>query len=221
MVSRRVTPPDGRGDPRARRVGGFGTRAQSRLRRTGRRVAARGGRRRARRRRDARRVARARTRARTRGDDTAVPEPRRRTRTIPGSSRGGFLGRGRGASGSSVSGERALASIGQTFGRRGGETGGVSMRVASEGRCDVGAAAGRSASRRERRRRGSDRRGESRDGGVASRDVAERQHAPRGERAVSVLGVPRTREGGRGGGRGGARRSHVRIGFKFRVPRSV
>ena len=79
--------------------------------------------------------------------------------------RGGFLGRGRGASGSSVSGERALASIGQTFGRRGGETGGVSMRVASEGRRDVGAAAGRSASRRERRRRGSDRRGESRDGG--------------------------------------------------------
>ena len=71
------------------------------------------GRRRARRRRDARRVARARTRARTRVDDTAVPEPRRRTRTISGSP--GMARRG--ASGSSVSGERALA-IGQTFGRR-------------------------------------------------------------------------------------------------------
>ena len=119
-------------------------------------------------------------------------------------SRGGFLGRGRGASGSRVSGERPLASIGQTSGRGGGETGCVSMWVASEGRRDVGAAAGRSASRRERRRRGSDCRGESRDGGVASRDVAERQHTPRGERAVSVLGVPRTREGGRGGGKGGS-----------------
>ena len=77
---------------------------------------------------------------------------------------GGFLGRGRGASGSSVSGAR-LGVDWTNFWPSWRRNGGVSMRVASEGRRDVGAAAGRSASRRERRRRGSDRRGESRDGG--------------------------------------------------------
>ena len=191
------------GDPRARRVG-FGTRVQSRLRRTGRRVAARGGRRRARRRRDARRVARARTRARTRGDDTAVPEPRGGQGRSPGR-RGGFswartrrvwLERFRRARAWRRL-DKLLAVVAAKQGAyrcgwppRGAATLGPprdgALRAANAGRDLIVV-------------------GESRDGGVASRDVAERQHTHSWRtRRVRAWCTANPRGRTRGGKRGSA-----------------